>query len=167
MNERHLEGFRIDNVRESGDNRLIDKAIELWLSERALSEVEARRRAGQLLLVATCENTGRVAGVTTTYLKDHPVLRLPLWNMRAFVAHEFRQHDVGYHMLFATREYHEKQFVSGNDTRGRGLYMEIENPVIKKYRNQAVWPRSRLVFIGLNRRGDHCRVSYFEGARID
>lgn len=167
MNDRRLDDFEIDNVRESGNRELIDGAFELWLAERALPRAEAERRLDQLLLVASERDSGRVAGMVTTYLETKPRLRVPLWTLRAYVAADFRQRDIGFHMLFAALDYHQDRFTSGQDRSGRGLYMEIENPVIQRARNEAVWQRSRFVFIGVNPRGDHCRVRYFDGARID
>ncbi len=167
MNDRRLDEFDIDNVRESGNRELIDGAFELWLAERALPRQEAERRLDQLLLVAREQSSGRIAGMVTTYLETKPRLRVPLWSMRAYVAEGFRQRDIGFHMLFATLDYHQQRFTSGEDPSGRGLYMEIENPIIQRARNEAVWQRSGFVFIGLNTRGDHCRVRYFDGARLD
>jgi len=167
VNDRRLDEFEIDNVRESGNRDMIDGAVELWLAERALPRAGAERRRDQLLLVAREVASDRIAGMVTTYLETQPRLRVPLWTMRAYVAEDFRQRDIGFHMLFATLDYHQQRFLSGEDTSGRGLYMEIENPIIQRARNEAVWQRSRFVFIGVNARGHHCRVRYFDGARID
>lgn len=159
--------FRIDNVREAGDASLEQRAVERWLADGVIPAAEADRRRDQLLLVATHLADDRIAGMATTYLETARRLDLPLWHMRAYVAPEFRRHEIGFQMLMETVRYHREQFASGQDTRGLGLYMEIENPVIKQHRNQALWPLSGLAFVGVNARGDHCRVSYFEGARVD
>lgn len=163
---KRTSAFEIENVRESGNQELIQRAIERWQSDGVISADEARRRARQLLLVATSKDNATVAGMATTYLHTAPRLGLPLWHMRAYVAPEFRQQDIGIRMLFETLDHHRRQFESGADTRGLGLYMEIENPHIKKHRNEAIWPTTRLAFVGVNAKGDHCRVCYFDGARL-
>lgn len=167
MNTAATPGFVIENVRESGNQELIDKAIARWTDDGVVSPGEAKKRARQLLMVATSRSDGTVAGMATTYLQTQPVLRLPLWHMRAYVAPEFRKQEIGMQMLFATVDFHKSQYESGADRSGCGLYMEIENPHIKKYRNEAIWPTTRLAFVGLNAKGDHCRACYFDGARLD
>jgi len=154
------------NVREEPHQPLIEQAIELWLAQKVLTETQATKRAEELLFVATDEKDGGIAGVCTTYLRTPPALKLPLWHFRTFVAPEYRQNDIAFHLLHLAIDYHESRFTGGTDPGGRGLYMEIENPIIQRYRNEAVWPSSGMVFAGYNARGDHCRVRYFPGARI-
>lgn len=166
MTERELTGFRIENVRHPPNPARVSQAVDLWLREGVLPEAEAKRRASELLLVALEEDSELAVGVCTTYLQTHPGLRMPLWYFRTFVAEAQREKDIAFHLLHAARDFHEQQFVSGADRSGRGLYMEIENPLIQRYRNEAVWPSSRMTFVGYNKRGDHCRVYYFSGARL-
>lgn len=166
MNPRTLEGYRIENVRGAVTPEMEDEVIRLWINEKVLPEAEARQRVKQLLLVVRTESAGDIAGVSTTYLDTQPVLRLPLWYMRAFVAAAHRESDIAFHLAHGSRDYHEQRFISGEDTSGRGIYMEVENPLLKRYRNEAVWPTTGMAFVGLNQRGDHCRVRYFEGATI-
>ncbi len=166
MTNRELIGFRIENVRQPPKAQRQEQAVAMWLREGVLPEAEARRRAAELLMVAVDEHDPALVGVCTTYLQMHAGLRLPLWYFRVFVAPDHRGRDIGFHLLHAARDFHEQQFTSGSDVSGCGLYMEIENPIIQKYRNEAVWPSSRMTFIGYNARGDHCRVYYFPGARL-
>jgi len=166
MNRQPLEGFRMHNLREDRQPPLVESVIELWLAHKVLTEIQARKRAEELLFVAVAERGGGVAGVCTTYLRTPPALKMPMWHFRTFVAPRYRQNDVAFHLLHEAIDYHEGRYTGGADTRGRGLYMEIENPVIQRHRNEAVWPSSRMVFVSYNTRGDHCRVRYFPGARI-
>lgn len=166
MTEQPLEGFTMRNVREDSKPQLVEKAVALWLEHKVLTEEQARRRVGQLLLVTVEDQSDRLVGVCTTYLATPPSLKVPLWHFRTFVAPEHRQNNIAFHLLHLAVDFHETQFVAGTDTRGRGLYMEIENPLIQRHRNEAVWPSSKMVFVGCNARGDHCRVRYFPGARI-
>lgn len=159
--------FRIENVRETQNAALRRQAVERWLEDGTLRAGEAARRADELLLVATHGPGEGVAGMVTTYLETAGRFGLPLWHMRAYVTPEFRRHEIGLRMLLETLAFHRRQFASGADTRGLGLYMEIENPHIKRYRNEACWPKTGLAFVGCNARGDHCRVAWFDGARLD
>ena len=160
------------NVRDDRHESLLRQAMEFWLTQKVLTEEEARRRTEELLYIAMDErdqgrdSDGRIAGVCTTYLGTPPALRMPLWHFRTFVAPEYRQNNIAFHLLHLAIDFHATRFEEGTDTRGRGLYMEIENPIIQRHRNEAVWPSSKMVFVGCNARGDHCRVRYFSGARL-
>jgi hypothetical protein len=167
MSEERIEDFDLENVRESGNRKLLDGAIALLRDDRKVSPEQAEQRLKHLLLVATERTSGRVAGMLTTRLESPERLRIPLWAVRSYVGADFRRRNIGLHMLFAALDHHQKRFASGEDRSGRGLYLEIDNPALQQSLNEAVWRDSRFVFIGLNGRGDHCRVRYFEGARID
>jgi GNAT superfamily N-acetyltransferase len=158
-------GLRLLNLRESPDVERIEAVRELWRSEARFAEAVIERRASQLLFAAVAED-GEVAGVSTTYLTTPDRLRVPVWALRVFVSEARRQLDIGRALLFASLHWHEMQFVEGVDTRGRGLYLEIENPLINRSRNDALWPETRMIFVGYNRRGDVCRVTWFPGATI-
>lgn len=166
MNRQPLEGFRMHNLREDRQPALVEKVIELWVAQKVLNETQAEKRAEELLIVATDIETDDIVGVCTTYLASPIALRMPLWHFRTFVAPNYRQNDIAFHLLHLARDFHEAQYTAGADTRGRGLYMEIENPIIQRHRNEAVWPSSKMVFVGYNSAGHHCRVHYFPGARI-
>lgn len=166
MDRPPLEGFRMHNLRQDQQSTLTEKVMELWLAHRVLTETQARQRAQELLFIAIDERDERIAGVCTTYLRTATALKMPLWHFRTFVAPDDRQRNVAFHLLHHAIDFHESQFTSGADSLGRGLYMEIENKIIQQHRNEAIWPSSRMVFVGYNARGDHCRVRYFPGARI-
>jgi len=154
------------NVRVDPSPALLEKVVELWVTQRVLTDEQAGKRTAELLFVAVDNANDGIAGVCTTYLATPPALRMPLWHFRTFVAPEYRRNDIAFHLLHLARDFHETQYVEGIDTRGRGLYMEIENPIIQRHRNEAVWPSSKMVFIGYNAAGHHCRIHYFPGTRI-
>jgi hypothetical protein len=64
------------------------------------------------------------------------------------------------------RDHLERRFTSGEDTRGLGILYEIENELLKTYLNKGRWVPSDFTFIGENKRGDHVRVHYFDGAKV-
>ena len=43
--------------------------------------------------------------------------------------------------------------------------MDIQNKLLEN-RNLAIWPRTGSVFIGVNQKGIHMRVAYFDNATI-
>ena len=137
--------------------------IELWNRETALDPVEAERRLGEVLLVAT-DRDGALAGVSTTYLKHNEQLQAELWHFRVFVAGAHRQSGLAIELASTARDHLCARYASGAEPRGIGILFEVESQILKHYFPQGVWPRTQFVFIGENARGDHVRVFYFPGA---
>lgn len=157
------DGYRIELLSESSDVTEGD-VISFWEREGALSGSEAAARVREVLHVAT-DRKGNVAGVSTAYLQRNAQLRMELWHQRGFVSPEHRKANIG--MLFAIigQKQLQDRFVTGQDTRGQGLILEIENEGIKRYFNRGTEPSADSTFIGENEPGDHVRVHYFPGAR--
>ena len=136
---------------------------DLWTREAGLTKDEARRRIGEVLLVAT-DDAGALAGVSTVYLRQSEQLRMDLWHFRVFVAAAHRNGTLAVHLARHARDLLRARFVSGQDVRGAGMIFEVEHPGLRRRLDQAVWPRTDFAFIGLNARGAHVRVHYFPGA---
>jgi hypothetical protein len=137
--------------------------IELWLAEGVLDQVEAGRRAEEILVVAS-DRDGRPVGVSTTYLARNHQLRAELWHTRVFVATAHRQSHLAVELAQAARDHLCQRYTLGRDPRGIGVLFEVESEILKRFIPQAIWPRTQFVFIGENPRGDHLRVFYFPGA---
>ena len=162
------EGRRLDDryrIERFGESDAVDEdaVIAMWTREGALSEARARERVREVALVAVEREEG-VVGVVTASLREHPHLRMTLWSYRAFVAPAHREGDIGFLLLHATRDHHCDRFTSGVDTRAAGIIFEVQNEILKRVRNQAVWRTSRFAFVGEDERGAHHRVHYFPGA---
>ena len=157
-----LPGYRVELFAEQ--NR-VDKAdvIKLWIRDAALDPNEAERRAAEILAVAT-DGQGDLAAVSTTYLQHNDQLRCELWHTRVFVAAAHRQSGLAIELAHTARDHLTERFVSGADRRSIGVLFEIESPILKRFFPDAIWARTRFVFIGENARGDHVRVFYFPGA---
>ncbi len=139
--------------------------IDLWVGEAALPPDEATRRLSEVLLVAIEGDTGGLAGVFTAGLRSSERLGLTMWYARAFVSSSWRTSNVASHLLDRGRALLEQRFVEGTDRRAPGMWLDVENEGLKRARPEAVWPLG-FTFIGENRRGDHVRVLWFEGATI-
>jgi GNAT superfamily N-acetyltransferase len=171
---RQAQGFFIETLRghshDGPDGARVQSRLDqvrgLWRSTGVLDATTIEERIPEVLMVAVSEDRDQVIGINTSYLVTPPALNLPVWAYRTFVDPSHRESDVAILMLQAAIEWHEARFVSGEDRSGLGVYMEVENPIIKRYRNEAVWPSTRMSFVGWGPLGEHCRVRYFEGARI-
>jgi hypothetical protein len=140
-----------------------DDVVALWVSQGVLPQAEARRRADEVMLVAIGDD-GRLAGVTTRYLKHNEQLRMDLWYIRAFTASAYRKSAIATALAVRGREWLEQRFVSGQDTRAQGLIYEVESELLKRIFPNAIWQPADVLFIGENAQGAHVRVHYFAGA---
>jgi hypothetical protein len=139
--------------------------LQLWEREGAMPPEVARRRAGEVAFVGMEEREGLVA-VSTLYLQRSERLGMDLWHYRVFVARPHRGSMLGEELTVATANYLEERFVSGRDRRGAGVFVEVENRMLKTVKNEAIWPQTRFAFIGEDARGNHLRVRYFPEALV-
>lgn len=158
-------GYRIQRLGDAPE-LTPDHVLALWARESVVPPQEARRRVHQVLMVATEEATGELVGVSTSMLHRIQHLRLDLWYLRVFVVESARHGNVAAHLLDRCRMHHEAEFVSGQDLRGVGAMVDVQNQGVKRTQNQAIWRHTGLVFVGENARGDHVRVRYFPGALV-
>lgn len=140
-----------------------DDVVAFWIREEATPVEEAERRADEIHLVATTGD-GELVAVSTAYLRVNPQLRMPLWHYRAFVARAHRMTTIAARISMIGRDHLQERFVDGVDRRCGGIVYEVENKPMRTHLNQAVWPRSDVTFVGINKRGAHTRVRYFPGA---
>jgi hypothetical protein len=155
--------YRIEALAES--DATDEDVIAMWTGEGALEPGAARERVRDVVLVALEEEAG-VIGVSTAWLQENPTLGMGLWNYRTFVARDHREGDIAFLLLHATRDHLSERFAGGADTRAQGIVFEVQNEILKRARNEAVWPTSGFAFIGEDERGAHHRVHYFPGAIV-
>ncbi len=156
-------GYRIDLFAEQDIVGAAD-IVAMWTREGALSGAEAQRRASEILLVAT-DRRGQPVGVSTTVLRHNDQLRAPLWYIRAFVATAHRQSKIALVLALTARDHLVGRFNRGEDRRGIGLIVEVENEGLRRHFSGALWQQTDFLFIGESDRGAHVRVHFFPGAQ--
>jgi hypothetical protein len=142
-----------------------DAIVDLWTAEGTLPREEAERRVHEVLLVAT-DRERNLAAVCTVYLAHNEQLGMDMWYLRSFVAPDHRMSGVATVLGLVGRNHLEGRFMSGLDTRGAGMIMEVENDYLKDRFDDAIWFPAYSIYIGDNARGDHVRVHYFPGAKV-
>jgi hypothetical protein len=153
--------YRVEPVTEPGAPSA-EAAVDLWLREDVLDEEEARRRVEEVVVMAT--HDGEPVGVGTAYLAGNEQLGMNFWHYRAFVAAQHRASGVAVAISLVLRDRLEARFIGGQDTRGQGIMAVVENEMLRRYLDHAVWRGTRFGFIGENENGHHVRVQYFPGA---
>ena len=154
-----MDGYRIERFTGDGEAAVID----FWRREGIELREREGRRVHEVLFVAVHES-GELAAECSVYLQRDARLRLDLWFLRVYTGREHRMSSLATDLANAARRHLQERFTRGEDVRGAGLAMEIENAGLST-RGHAVWPITGAVFLGLTERGNHLRVNYFEGAR--
>ncbi|MEM7114422.1 MAG: hypothetical protein AAF614_18450 [Chloroflexota bacterium] len=158
--------YTLTNVWENKSDALKEEIVNFWLRERALgSREQAAGRVNQVAMIAR-DSFGELVGICTVYPRRHPQLRHNFYHFRTFVGAMHRQNLIAAQFAVQTRDYFNDRFVAGHDQHIIGILVEAENEILKTKHTLAIWPHSGMVFVGYNQRGDHIRVFYFDGARI-
>lgn len=164
--------YRIEPVWPNPTPEVRQAVVQFWAQEAAVAAGDAVTRSKQLVCVARDSND-EVAGVSTAYPQFVPQLGFPCFHYRSFVgrchrASGLRSTDVVRRLLTDSYQHLNKEFLSGRDEAVLGLFLEVENRSAIRRRRELVWTDlgANVVFVGRNARGCHCRVWYFEGARL-
>lgn len=159
-------GYRLANLAGPKSPELEADLVTFWVAHGALPNREAAaQRVGEVLFVVQ-DAEFRLAGVSTVYEQHHPELGFPMLHFRCFVAPDHRRHGLAEALLIACTRHLNEAFVASGGVGPRGLYLEVESPVIQHGRPEAVWGPYPFVFVGRNARGHHLRLCYFDGAKI-
>jgi hypothetical protein len=141
-------------------------AIALWNKYRIFPREEMlRERVQQIVFVAKTENEEVIAVSTVRPEKVKLLNDNYLYEFRCFVSPENRAPALDTQLVVKTKDFFENN-PDQSDHACIGLFMVIENEMIKKEWTKAVWAGANMVFAGYTTQGHHIRVCYFKGARI-
>lgn len=158
--------FQLDNVWQDKSPEVKEEIIQFWLDNKALGKREqAEQRLPQVAFVAR-DADGKLAGVSTVYPQRNERLGHEFYYFRCFVAEPQRRQRLAVQLILAARDHFNARFAAGDNPNVIGMIVEVQNEFLRKNRREAVWPNSKFIFVGRNRRGDPVRVFYFDGAMI-
>lgn len=161
-----LPDLEISNVWMKVTPELEVEIIGFWESHRMLKpEVDARERARQIVLTVRYE--GKIVGLTSSGVVRFRQLNDNVFFLfRMVVLPEFRVPGIESKLIVETREILESFAEKQTTNKCIGMLTFVENPELIAKRTEAVWPASKMVFIGNDKAGRQIRVYYFKGARI-
>lgn len=141
-----------------------EDVTRIWrLMHFSAAEIEAR--LPQLVIVMKNES-GRVVGLSTAYKTYVRRLRNYLFACRVLIVPAYRRENLAPSLLVSTRDFLESIHVHDRENPAIGLITLVENEYVRRTRTDAIWPASRMVYIGNSKQGHPIRVYYFKGARI-
>ena len=167
------EKYQFTTVWHRGEVKLRESATQFLVREARLSLSDAMERSRELLMVAYAPPSN-IAATCTAFPVLVESLGVKCFYYRTFVGHRHRAHGLrsarlAYQLLLRSYRLLNERFVAGCDQDVVGIYLEIENPKIQRILDDAVWQSEgvRFTYIGKTSvRGKHCRIGYFDGARI-
>lgn len=157
-----------ENLWKKNDPVWNAKVKALWKRNfPAMPEQMISERMGQVVFAITTE-AGDIAGVSTAYKTYIEQLKHHMYGFRCFIDPQYRIPGLTTKILVMTRDWLEEIHMSdGNgDERCIGVITLVENERIMKFRNEAIWRGSRMVYIGNSPQGKHLRAYYFKKALI-
>ncbi|MEX2234376.1 MAG: hypothetical protein WD824_19580 [Cyclobacteriaceae bacterium] len=165
MNAQDNQNLVFENVWRKDVSHISAQVLEIWKNHKGPVGDYANQRLNQLVFVVK-DAGGNVVGMSTafkTYIKQ---LRNHFFAMRLMLIPENRIPGLTSKLLVSTRDYFESIHQDETTDPAIGLITLVENQRLKESRNEAIWPASKMVYIGSSKEGNHIRVYYFKGARI-
>ncbi len=161
-----MPDLAIDNVWTKVSGNLQREIVEFWHSNNMLPpNVNADERARQVIF--TVRHEGKIVGLTSADLVKFKQLNDNLFYLfRMVVLPPFRLPGIESKLAVMSRDLLESYARSQTTNQSIGLLVFVENPVLREKRNEAVWPATKLVYIGSDKQGRHIRVYYFKGVTI-
>lgn len=144
------------------------KVKQLWEKHLpSLTEQQKATRMNQIVFALRTED-GKVVGVSTAHKAYIQQLKNHLYNFRCFIDPAYRIPGLTSTLLVKTRDWLEEIHSTDGteDERCIGMITLVENERIMKFRNEAIWPASKMVYIGNSPKGYHIRAYYFKKAMI-
>ena len=157
--------LQFENVWGKDVSSYREGVLQMWKCYGGPVGNEAEQRLGQLVFVV-CDNAGALVGVSTAFKAYVKQLRNHFFIFRLMIMPEYRIPDLTSRLLVSTRDFLESMHDQETAEPAIGLLTLVQREQIKKIRNEAIWPASRMVYIGNTAEGHHIRVYYFKGARI-
>lgn len=157
-----------DNVWQKYSPALIQEIVEFWQENKMLRpDISSEERARQVVLLVRSERERKIVGISTAMVLGFKHLNgNTFFYYRSIILPNYRQPGLSTKLIVVTRDYLElfnKEAMCGSCA---GLLTFVENPRLQQTRREAIWSASKMVFMGVDQKGRHMRVYYFQGARI-
>lgn len=157
--------FEFENQWISQSATTRQEVMAFWNANKLLKPgVSGEERAKEIVWVV--RNASRkVIAVSTAFKAHFKQLNNNFYVFRCAIAPDSRGPGLMSKILVETRDFLES--IHKKDPEPCvGLMTFVENPTINKGRREAVWPASKMVYMGETPDGKQIRVYYFKGARI-
>lgn len=165
-----LKTYSIEDVRENLTPTLQQEIIQFWVGEQVLPEDVAQERVHQVMQVLRHKESHAMIGLVSGQLKYIDAMKMHFYNCRGFVKEAYRSQGLFIKTFRDTYYLLNTDYVSGKNTKASGVFVNIENPLLKNH-NQAIWwggdnGEVPYFFMGYSAQGNHIRIAYFKGVTV-
>jgi hypothetical protein len=159
--------LNIETVWQKTTPALRQEITDFWEANRMLpAGTDAGERATQAVQIVRSPE-GAIVGLTTADVVQFKQLNNNVFYLfRMSVLPQFRAPGIESKLIVDTRDVLEAYASKATVNKCIGMLTFVENPQVIAYRTWAVWPASKMVYIGSDSKGRHIRVYYFKGAKI-
>jgi hypothetical protein len=165
MESQVKQNIVFENVWMKEVPKIKHQVIDIWKQTGGLDAAQAMERLNQLVYVIK-NNEGNVIGMSTAFKAYIKQLRNNLYAFRCMLIPDCRIPGLTSKLVVMTRDFLESIHEQDGPEPPIGVITLVENDRIKQSRREAIWPASKMVYIGNSKEGHHIRVYYFKGARI-
>lgn len=159
--------INIENVWRKVSSQMREEIISFWTKHKLLPpQVSAEERITEVALVARNE-VGHVVGISSAgQIRFKQLNDNHFFTYRSVLLPQYRVPGLPQKMIVETRDILEDYASKMIINKCIGMLTFVENPQIMKNINEAVWPSSKMVYIGHDKLGRQIRVYYFKEATI-
>lgn len=158
----------IENVWQKMSPGLEKEVITFWEDNKMLRPgFSSEERARQVALLIRSQKENKIVGVSTAATVTFKQLNSNNFYLyRSIILTGYRHPGLTSKIIVETRDLLEAFSKQDASNRCIGMLTFVENPRIQQFRREAIWPASKMAFIGVDKEGRHIRVYYFRGAVI-
>jgi hypothetical protein len=153
-----------ENVWKQDVPQIKKQAIAIWRQSPVIDPASMEDRARQIVFVAK-NDRGQVVGITTAYKAYVKQMQNFFYMYRCLVVHEYSTPGLETKLTILTRDFLESVYRSEKD-HIIGLMAIVQHPKLKEI-GKAIWPSTKLTYIGNTSEGHHIRVYYFPKVKIN
>lgn len=155
----------LENAWKKDISEIRSQVLEIWWNSGGPRGEKATERLSELVFVVR-NNEGDVVGISTAFKAYVKRLRNHFYALRLMLLPQYRIPGLTSKLLVETCGFLESIHDQDEKDKAIGVLTLVENERLKEKRNEAIWPASKMVYIGNSQDGHHLRVRYFKGARI-
>jgi hypothetical protein len=158
----------IENVWQKVSPALVKEVINFWDENKMLKPgISSEERAQEVVLIIRSEKNKKIVSVSTAAMVTFKQLNSNNFYLyRSIILIGYRHPGLTSKIIVETRDILEAFSKQDLSSRCIGMLTFVENPRIQQFRREAIWPASKMAFIGVDKEGRHIRVYYFRGAVI-
>lgn len=142
-----------------------DELVAFWLANDVLKKGRIEQRIEEVVMI--CRNKdSKLIGASTVFKSPIEQLRNEVYVFRCFIAQSHRAPALDTQLVLKTFNVLDASIDSERTDKAIGLLMVVQNELIKKNWNKAIWPDTEMIYIGELPNGDHLRIRYFSNVKV-